>query len=94
MIADTPVTNDQINKCYCNALVKTKVKKVMRALATGAEGYDTEWLETQVDLSKLPRMYKRLNETEQEAVDLAVKFSVFSECAYGALVGTCDGGSS
>ena len=61
----------------------------MRELANGAEGYDTEWLETQVDLSKLPRMYKRLSETEQEAVDIAVKFSVFSECAYGALLTAC-----
>ena len=89
MIANTPLTNKEINKCFCNALVKTKVKKVMRELANGAEGYDTEWLETQVDLSKLPRMYKRLNETEREAVDIAVKFSVFSECAYGALLSAC-----
>ena len=89
MIADTPVTNDQINKCFCNGLVKTKVKRIMRDLARGVGEYDTAWLETQVDLTQLPRMYKRLNETEREAVDLAVKFSVFSECAYGALVGAC-----
>ena len=86
------MTNDQINKCFCNALVKTKVKKIMRDISKGEGGYDTEWLETQdLDLTNLPRLYKRLSETEQERVDIAIKFSVFSECAYGALVGACEG---
>ena len=85
------MTNDQINKCFCNALVKTKVKKIMRDISKGAGGYDTEWLETQdLDLTKLPRLYNSLSETERERVDIAIKFSVFSECAYGALVGACE----
>ena len=85
------MTNDQINKCFCSALVKTKVKKIMRDISKGEGGYDTEWLETQdLDLTKLPRLYKRLTESEQERVDIAIKFSVFSDCAYGALVGACE----
>ena len=91
-MASTPATNRDINDCFCKAMVKTRVKKVMRNLATGAEGYNnTEWLATQVDLSKLPRMYKRLNETEREAVDTAVKHSVFSECVSQTLTTACTG---
>ena len=71
---------------------RSRVKKVMRNLATGAEGYNnTEWLAAQVDLSKLPRMYKRLNETEREAVDTAVKHSVFSKCVSQTLRTACTG---
>ena len=89
-VASTPATNRDINNCFCKAMVKTRVKKVMRNLATGAEGYNnTAWLANQVDLSKLPRMYKRLNETEREAVDIAVKLSVFSECVPQTLTTAC-----
>ena len=83
------MTNDQINRCFCKALVKTRVKKIMRDLARGVGDYDTEWLETQVELRRLPRMYKRLDEDDRERVDIAVKFSVFTDCAYGALVTAC-----
>ena len=97
LIANTPATNDQINECFCNAYVKTKVKRILREISRGmrqgrgARGYDTEWLETQ-DLSltrKMPRAYKRLSAIGRERVDNAFKFSVFSECAYGAVVQAC-----
>ena len=97
LIANRPATNDQINECFCNAYVKTKVKMILREISRGmrrgrgARGYDTEWLETQDSslTKRMPRAYRRLSAIGRERVDNAFKFSVFSECAYGAVIQAC-----
>ena len=42
--------------------------------------YTAGWLEGHVDLTQLPKMFKKLNETEKASVEQWVKFSMFTDC--------------
>ena len=53
------------------------------------ERYTPEWLAGQVDLTKLPKMFRKLNETEKESVGQWVKLSMFADCVKEKFMAAC-----
>ena len=80
----------EINRCFCKGL-GTNAFKAMKKIAKtypGVEGfnfYDFNF----PDVTKLPKIFKRLNKSDQAIVEHWVQFLVFMNCIGDGFIAAC-----
>ena len=80
----------EINKCFCKGL-GTKTFKALKKLAKTYPEFERFYFNdfNFPDVTKLPKMFKRLSESDQAIVEFWVRYLVFMTCLNDGLVSAC-----
>jgi len=103
--AGTPMNPGQIGKCFCEGLKATRrpmkilkdVAKYMGAAGEELQGrsdfplmrMDMSMLNDFIDVQKLPKMFRKLNEQDKAHVAELIGFAAFNHCLHDSYMDVC-----
>ena len=83
----------EINKCFCKGLLGAKVPKIIKDFSQGSYATSFMALVAQrignVDVARLKRMYKQLDDAERGIAEHWVKYAMFTNCVHQSFDVAC-----